>query len=56
MNHKRGKAKRQRAGGARHGMCKMYKVVGNSAGKGDRFGKFAASEVRRMRNGREEGA
>ena len=48
VNHKRKRAKRQRAGGARHGMCKPSKVVGNSTGKGDRFGKFRASEMRQI--------
>jgi hypothetical protein len=48
MNHKRRKAKRQRAGGARHGLCKPNKVVGNSTAKGDSLGKYAASEFRRM--------
>jgi len=48
MHHKRGRAKKQRAGGARHGMCKPQKVVGNSRGKMDRLGARRASEARRM--------
>jgi hypothetical protein len=29
-------------------MCKPQKVVGNSTAKGDRFGRFTASEVRQL--------
>jgi len=45
MNHKRHRAKRHRAGGARHGFCKPQKASGNSLGKGDRFGKLKAADV-----------
>jgi hypothetical protein len=48
VHHKRRRAKKQRAGGARHGMCKPQKVVGNSTGKMDRLGARNASEVRRI--------
>lgn len=51
MHHKRRRAKKQRAGGARHGMCKPQKVVGNSSGKMNAFGKRKASEVRRAMAG-----
>jgi len=48
VHHKRRRAKKQRAGGARHGMCKPQKVVGNSASKMNSFGRRRPSEIRQI--------
>ena len=54
MHHKRKRAKKQRAGGARHGACKPQKVVGNSEAKINIFGRRRASEVRQILRAHDE--